>query len=125
MVRSSGASLAPVARSGVIDMPDPSWRFLMQRGVPTFAVEGFAPVLLFYAVWKVTALAPAIRRRDRALRGHRLVAGTSGSRRWPLVWGVYCLARAGLRLVALLGARVGGFVQIGRASCRERVSYSV
>jgi hypothetical protein len=33
----------------------------MQRGLPTFAVEGFAPILIFYVVWNVAGgLVPAI-----------------------------------------------------------------
>ena len=187
MVRPARAPLAP---SGLTDLPDPSWRFLMQRGLPTFAVEGFAPVLLFYAVWKVTALAPAIvaatalsgvivwwqARQGRGgglavvtaiflviqaavgLASHsatvylaqpvvlsacwgvayfgsvavgRPLVGVFANVWYPfapefrasepyrrefglqsVVWGVYCLARAGLRLIALLGAGVGGFVVV-------------
>lgn len=58
MVQPAGEPLA--SPGSLSDLPDPSWRFLMQRGLPTFAVEGFAPVLLFYGLWKVAALAPAI-----------------------------------------------------------------
>jgi len=32
----------------------------MQRGLPTFAVEGFAPILLFYVLWNLAGLVPAI-----------------------------------------------------------------
>lgn len=187
MVRPAGEPLAPDSLS---DAPDPSWRFLLQRGLPTFAVEGFAPVLVFYGIWKVTSLAPAIIAAT-ALAGaivwwqHRqgrgaglavvtaiflaiqaavgLVADSASvylagsvvfSVCWGLaylvsvaigrplvgifanvwypfppesrssqayrrefgmqsiVWGVYCLARAGLRLGVLLGPGVGGFVLV-------------
>jgi hypothetical protein len=187
MVRPARAPLAP---SGLIDMPDPSWRFLMQRGLPTFAVEGFAPILLFYAVWKLTALAPAIVAATAlsgvivwwqarqgcggglavvtaiflviqaavGLASHsatvylaqpvvlsacwgvayfgsvtvgRPLVGIFANVWYPfppefrasepyrrefglqsVVWGVYCLVRAALRLIALLGAGVGGFVVV-------------
>jgi Protein of unknown function (DUF3159) len=32
----------------------------MQRGLPTFALEGVAPILLFYVVWNLAGLVPAI-----------------------------------------------------------------
>ena len=41
-------------------MPEPSWAFLLRRGMPAFAVEGIVPVLLFYAVWKAAGLAAGI-----------------------------------------------------------------
>lgn len=191
MVRSAGEPLAP---SRLSDAPDPTWRFMIQRGLPTFAVEGFAPVLLFYAVWKVTALAPAIvaatalsggivwwqARRGRGgglavvtaiflliqaavgLASHsatvylaqpvvlsacwgvayfasvavgRPLVGVFANVWYPfppefrasepyrrefglqsIVWGVYCLARAGLRLAALLGSGIGGFVLVSLAT---------
>jgi hypothetical protein len=169
-------------------MPDSSWRSLLSRGLPTFAVEGFAPILVFYGVWRLSALGPAIlaatalslgilwsqMRRGRgggiavvttiflviqaavglaaqsatvylaqpvvlsacwgiaylasAALGRPLIGVFAGA--WypfppefrasepyrrefglqSVVWGVYCLARASLRLVVLLGAGVGGFV---------------
>ncbi|MBA2462733.1 MAG: DUF3159 domain-containing protein [Actinobacteria bacterium] len=188
MVRSAGTPLAP---SGLSELPEPSWRFLVQRGLPTFAVEGFAPVLLFYAVWKLAALAPAIvaatalaaaivwwqARQGRGggglavvtvvflliqaavgLAAHsatvylaqsvvlsacwgvaylgsvavgRPLVGVFANVWYPfppafrasepyrrefglqsVVWGIYCLARAALRLAALLGPGVGGFVLV-------------
>ena len=162
----------------------------MQRGLPTFAVEGFAPVLLFYGIWKVASLAPAIvaatalsgaivwwqARQGRGgglavvtaiflliqaavgLASHsatvylaqpvvlsacwdvayfvsvavrRPLVGVFANVWYPfppafrasepyqrefglqsIVWGVYCLARAGLRLAALLGPGVGSFVLV-------------
>lgn len=187
MVRPAGEPHAPGSLS---DAPDPSWRFLIRRGLPTFVVEGFAPILLFYSIWKLTALAPAIVAatalsgsivwwQARHGRGSGLAVVTAIflviqaavglaaqsatvylaqpvvlSACWgvayltsvavgrPLVgvfanvwypfppefrasepyrrefglqsvvWGVYCLARAGLRLVVLLGAGVGSFVLV-------------
>jgi len=188
MVRPAGEPLA--SPGSLSEAPDPSWRFLMQRGLPTFAVEGFAPVLLFYGIWKVASLAPAIvaatalsgaivwwqARQGRGgglavvtaiflviqaavgLASHsatvylaqpvvlsalwgvayfgsvavgRPLVGVFANAWYPfppefrasepyrrefglqsVVWGVYCLARAGLRLFALLGAGVGGFVLV-------------
>src|SRR6187549_1776673 len=50
----------PLAPGGRLsEGPEPSLRFLAQRGLPAFAIEGFAPILLFYAVWKLSGLAPA------------------------------------------------------------------
>jgi len=187
MVQPAGEPHAP---SSLSDAPDPSWSFLMHRGLPTFVVEGFVPVLLFYSVWKVAALAPAIvaataasgailwwqARRGRGaglavvtaiflviqatvgLAAHsatvylaqpvvlsacwgvahlasvavrRPLVGVFANVWYPfppefrastpyrhefglqsIVWGVYCLARAGLRLGVLLGAGVGSFVLV-------------
>jgi intracellular septation protein A len=180
----------PPAPGSLRDAPEPSWRFIMQHGLPTFAMEGFAPVLLFYAIWKASSLAPAIlaatalalalawwqARRGRGgglavataiflviqaavalaadsasvyLAGSvvlsvcwgvaylasvalgRPLVGIFANVWYPfepefrvgeeyrrefgmqsIVWGVYCLARAGLRLAALLGPGVGGFVVV-------------
>ena len=35
-------------------LPEPSWRLLLGRGLPTVALEGFLPVALFYGVWRST-----------------------------------------------------------------------
>lgn len=43
------------------ELPDPSWRMLLGRGLPTVALEGFVPVALFYGVWRSTGeLLPAV-----------------------------------------------------------------
>jgi hypothetical protein len=44
----------------VTDLPEPSFRFVLARGLPTFALEGFVPVAIFYAVLRTAGLAPAI-----------------------------------------------------------------
>ena len=163
---------------------------MLQRGLPTFAVEGFAPVLLFYGIWKLASLVPAIvaatalsgaivwwqARRGRggglavataiflviqavvglmadsatvylaqpvvlsacwgvaylgSVAVGRPLIGVFANVWYPfppefrasepyrrefgmqsVVWGLYCLARAGLRLTALLGSGVGGFVLV-------------
>jgi hypothetical protein len=163
----------------------------MQRGLPTFAVEGFAPILIFYVVWNgagglvpvtlaATALAGAIviwqvrRGQSGALAVVALIFvliqavvglasqsatvylaqpvvlsacwgvayfGSVAVRRpligvfsnvWypfppafrasepyrrefslqSIVWGIYCFARAGLRLAVLLGSGIGSFVLV-------------
>jgi intracellular septation protein A len=162
----------------------------MQRGLPTFAVEGFAPILLFYVVWDLAGLVPAIlvaAAASGAVVGWQVRRGNGGALavvalifvliqavvglasesatvylaqpvvlsacwgiayfgsvaiRRPLigvfanvwypfppefrasepyrrefslqsiVWGVYCLARAGLRLGVLLGPGIGSFVVV-------------
>lgn len=172
------------------ELPDPTWRSMLRRGVPQFMGEAVAPVLVFYAAWRTGGLGPAIvastiaylaltawllhRRRDVALvlvgavfviiqalvalAAHsatvylaqpvllsalwgvayivsaalgRPLVGVFATAWYPfpswfratvpyrrefglqsVVWGVYCLARAGLRLYVLLDAGVGGFVVI-------------
>jgi len=174
----------------VNELPDPTWRLLLGRGLPLFAAEGVLPVLVFYGVWRAAGLAPAViattvvggivvlwelrRGHDVALAGvtfvflviqavvallaHSatvylaqpvvlsalwgiayLVSVAIGkpligafARAWypfppefraseryrrefglqSVVWGIYCLARAGLRLWALLSSGVGGFVVV-------------
>jgi hypothetical protein len=190
MVHPPGTALAEPARSSLSDAPEPSWRFLLQRGLPTFAVEGFAPILLFYVVWNLAGLVPAILAAT-ALSGsvatwqvrrgaggaiavvalvfvliqavvglasqsatvylaqpvvlsacwglayfgsvaiRRPLIGVFANVWYPfppafrasepyvrefslqsIVWGVYCLARAGLRLAVLLGTGIGSFVVV-------------
>ena len=172
------------------DLPDPTWRSMLRRGVPQFAGEAVLPVVVFYAVWRAAGLAPAIVastalclalaawliRRGRevtmvtlgvvivviqalvGLASHnatvylaqpvvlnglwaaayfasvavgRPLVGVFANAWYPfppwfrasvpyrreftlqsLVWGVGCLARAGLRLWALLASGVGGFVVV-------------
>ncbi|HKV69581.1 MAG TPA: VC0807 family protein, partial [Gaiellales bacterium] len=42
------------------DLPDPTWRLLLTRGLPTFVLEGVLPLVVFYAVLHASSLAPAI-----------------------------------------------------------------
>jgi hypothetical protein len=187
MVRPAGT---PLARELLNAMPEPTWRSMLQRGLPQFGVESIVPVVVFYGAWKVTGLAGAVVCATllslaiagwqlRANRGGALALATAvfvviqalvalaahsatvylaqpvvlsacwgivylGSAlvRRPLigvfanawypfppafrasapyrrefgmqsvVWGVYCLARAGLRLAVLLGSGVGSFVLV-------------
>jgi len=41
-------------------LPEPTWRLLLQRGLPLTLVEGIVPLSVFYAVWRTVGLAPAI-----------------------------------------------------------------
>jgi intracellular septation protein A len=162
----------------------------MQRGLPTFAVEGFAPILLFYVLWNLAGLVPAIVAATalsgtivawQVRRGHggalavvaliflviqalvglaaqsatvylaqpvvlsacwgvayfgsvvvgRPLIGVFANVWYPfppafrasepyrrefslqsVVWGIYCLARATLRLAVLLGPGIGSFVVV-------------
>lgn len=191
MVRPAGAPLAP---GSLNDLPEPSWRSLLQRGLPTFAAEGFVPLLVFYATLTAAGLAPAIVASTvvcaaivvwQLRRGHdvgvgvatlvflliqaavglaahsatvylaqpvvlsalwgiaylgsvavgRPLIGVFANAWYPfppwfrasapyrrefamqsLVWGVYCLSRAGLRLAILLTSGVGGFVLVSVAT---------
>ena len=45
MVRAAGA---PVAPGRLDDLPDPTWRSILGRGLPQFAAEAVVPVLVFY-----------------------------------------------------------------------------
>ena len=56
MVRPSGAPLA----DRLNELPEPSWRMLLRRGLPQFTVEGFVPVLVFYGVWRAAGLVAAV-----------------------------------------------------------------
>jgi hypothetical protein len=176
------------------ELPDPTWRMLLGRGLPILALEGVLPVLVFYGVWREAGLGPAVvastgaaglvvlvqlrRGMDVALAAvtclfiviqalvglaaHSatvylaqpvvlsglwgvayLVSAAIGrpligafARAWypfppefrasrvyrrefamqSVVWGVYCLARCGLRLWALLAAGVGGLVAVSTAT---------
>jgi hypothetical protein len=57
VVRSSGASLAAGSLS---ELPEPSWRLLLGRGLPNLALEGFLPILVFYAAWRLGGLSVGI-----------------------------------------------------------------
>jgi hypothetical protein len=187
MVRTAGT---PLAHDILNELPEPTWRSLMQRGLPPLGVESILPVLVFYGAWKVSGLAGAVvcatllslgiaGWQIRARRGGAMAVATAIfvviqalvalaahsatvylaqpvvlSACWGLVylgsvlvgrpligvfanvwypfppwfrasapykrefslqsivWGVYCLARAGLRLFVLLRSGVGGFVLI-------------
>jgi Protein of unknown function (DUF3159) len=187
MVRPAGTPLAP---DELNDLPEPSWRFLLQRGLPLFMVEGFVPLLVFYGTLRAAGLAPAIVASTvvcalivvwQLRQGHdvgvavatlvflliqsvvglashsatvylaqpvvlsalwgvaylgsvaigRPLIGVFANVWYPfppefrasaqyrrefglqsVVWGVYCLARAGLRLELLLTSGIGGFVAI-------------
>jgi Protein of unknown function (DUF3159) len=172
------------------ELPEPTWRMLLGRGLPTFTIEAALPIVLFYGVWRTAGLAPAVvattvagglivlwqvrRGYDVALAGVtcvflviQAVVGLAAhsatvylaqsvilsalwgfaylgsvaigkplisafARAWypfppefrastvyrrefgmqSIVWGIYCLGRAGLRLWVLLSSGVGGFVVV-------------
>jgi intracellular septation protein A len=172
------------------DLPEPTWRSMLGRGLPQFVGEAVAPVLVFFAAWKLAglgaaiaastvvylALAAVLLRRGRdvtliavgavfvviqaivGLAAHsatvylaqpvvlsglwavayfvsaaigRPLIGVFANAWYPfpawfrasepyrrefgrqsVVWGVYCLARAALRLFVLLHLGIGGFVVI-------------
>ena len=191
MVQQAGAPLAP---GRIDDLPDPTWRSMLRRGLPQFGGEAIVPVLAFYAVWRLWGLTPGVvassavsvaiaawlmrRGRDVALvavgaifvlvqalvglAAHsatvylaqpvvlsalwgmayfasvaigRPLIGVFANAWYPfpdwfrasppyrrefamqsIVWGVYCFARAGLRLWVLLESGVGGFVVVSLLS---------
>jgi len=57
MVRAAGTTAAP---GRVDELPDPSWRLLLGRGLPQFTGEAVVPVLVFYVVWKSAGLGAAV-----------------------------------------------------------------
>lgn len=57
MVRTAGAPLAP---GRLEDLPDPTWRSILGRGLPQFAAEAVLPVLVFYGAWRLEGLAAGI-----------------------------------------------------------------
>jgi hypothetical protein len=185
VVRPSGA---PLASGSLNALPEPTWRLLLGRGLPSFALEGFAPVLVFYGAWRIGGLETGIAasaivaaavvtwQLRRGLDGALALASclfiaiqsvvalaahsatvylaqpvvlsacwgiahlVSAAIRRPLigvfarawypfppefrasqpyrrefgmqsvVWGIYCLARSGLRLAVLLAGGIGSFV---------------
>jgi hypothetical protein len=56
LVRTAGTT----ADLALTELPDPTWRFLVRRGLPQFVLEAVAPVLAFYVAWKWWGLAPGI-----------------------------------------------------------------
>jgi intracellular septation protein A len=42
------------------DLPEPTWRSLLRRGLPQFGVESVVPVLVFYGAWRLVGLAGAV-----------------------------------------------------------------
>jgi hypothetical protein len=191
MVRAAGTAAAP---GGVTELPEPTWAFLARRGLPQFAAEGVAPVVVFYGAWKLSGLAAGVlaatacagavlvwqirNGRDGALArlallfvaiqalvglaAHsatlylaqpvvlsaawgvaylvsaaigRPLIGVFANAWYPfppafrasapyrrefglqsVVWGVFCLGRAALRLAMLLASGVGGFVLVSVAT---------
>jgi intracellular septation protein A len=57
MVRTAGA---PVAPGRLEDLPDPTWRSILGRGLPQFAAEAVLPVLVFYGAWRLAGLGAGI-----------------------------------------------------------------
>jgi len=57
MVRTAGA---PVAPGRLEDLPDPTWRSILGRGLPQFAAEAVLPVLVFYGGWRLAGLGAGI-----------------------------------------------------------------
>jgi hypothetical protein len=187
MVRAAGTAPAP---GRVTELPQPTWAFLARRGLPQFAAEGFAPIVVFYGAWRLSGLTAGVLAATAcagAVLAWQIRSGRDGtlarlallfvaiqalvglashsatvylaqpvvlSAAWgiaylvsaaigrpliavfanawypfppafrasapyrrefgfqSLVWGVFCLARAALRLAMLLASGVGGFVLV-------------
>jgi Protein of unknown function (DUF3159) len=187
MVRTTGTPLDPASLN---EMPEPTWRALLQRGLPQLGIESIVPIVAFYGAWKLLGLFGAIvcatllslaiagwqARSERggalavvaaifitiqtlvALAAHnatvylaqpvvlsacwgivylasvlvgRPLIGVFANAWYPfppafrattpyrrefgmqtVVWGVYCLARAALRLAVLLWSGIGSFVLV-------------
>ena len=57
VVRTAGT---PLAQAQLDDLPPPTWRSLVARGMPQFAAEALLPVAAFYAGWRLYGLAVGI-----------------------------------------------------------------
>jgi Protein of unknown function (DUF3159) len=57
MVRTPGTASAEGSLS---DLPAPTWRLLLGRGLPQFAAEAVGPVLVFYLAWREAGLGAGI-----------------------------------------------------------------
>ena len=57
MVRTAGTPIAP---GRLKDLPDPTWRSILGRGLPQFAAEAVLPVLVFYGAWRLAGLGAGI-----------------------------------------------------------------
>lgn len=57
MVRQAGTPLAP---GRLAELPDPTWRSMLTRGLPQFACEAVAPIVVFYLAWKAYGLGAGI-----------------------------------------------------------------
>lgn len=56
MVLAPGAPAAP----HVDDLPAPTWRLILGRGLPQFAAEAVVPVVAFYVAWRLAGLGAGI-----------------------------------------------------------------
>ena len=56
LVQPAGTPLA----AQLSELPEPSWRLLLGRGLPQFALEAVVPVTVFYGVWSAFGLAAGI-----------------------------------------------------------------
>ena len=54
------ASGAPAAPGRLEDQPDPTWGFMLGRGLPQFALEAVVPVLAFYGAWRPFGLGAGV-----------------------------------------------------------------
>ena len=57
MVRAAGTPAAPPQLD---DLPAPTWRSLVSRGLPQFAAEAVLPVATFYVAWRAAGLTAGI-----------------------------------------------------------------
>ena len=56
LVQPAGTPLA----ARLSDLPEPSWRLLIGRGLPQFAFEAVVPVAVFYGAWRAFGLGAGI-----------------------------------------------------------------
>jgi hypothetical protein len=50
----------PAAPRRLADLPEPTWRLMVSRGLPQFVLEAVVPVLAFYAAWRAYGLGAGI-----------------------------------------------------------------
>jgi len=57
MVRTTGTPFDPASLN---DMPEPTWRAILQRGLPQFGIESIVPIVVFYGAWRLLGLLGAV-----------------------------------------------------------------
>ena len=57
MVRTTGTPFDPASLN---EMPEPTWRALLQRGLPRFGIESIVPIVVFYGAWRLLGLLRAV-----------------------------------------------------------------
>lgn len=97
MVRPAGTA----ADVPLTELPDPTWRLLVGRGLPQFAGEAVLPVVAFYAGWRWWGLGAGIAASTVVSLGIAAVVVRLGREVGTIALGVvFVLVQAGVALAA-------------------------